>query len=41
MLIFIIEENSLDLSSFEYYNENGESLEDDFSVEVKMINLKE
>ena len=35
------EENSSDFSSSEHYNENGESLEDDLSAEVKMINLKE
>ena len=35
------EENSSDLSSSEHYSENGESLEDDLSAEVKMINLKE
>ena len=35
------EENGSDLSSSEHYNESGESLEDDLSAEVKMINLKE
>lgn len=35
------EENGSDLSSSEQYNESGESLEDDLSAEVKMINLKE
>ena len=35
------EENGSDLSSSEHFNESGESLEDDLSAEVKMINLKE
>lgn len=34
------EENSSDLSSSELFNESGESLQDDISMEVKMTNLK-
>ena len=35
------EENGSDFSSSEHCNESGESLEDDVSAEVKMINMKE